>query len=376
MTRGPDPPGNDTLRLRRRGAARRPVTDPLSNVTSYGVRRRRQPHLGHRRQRPPHDVRIRPCQAQDRSARWPSASSRRSYTTSPATRPSTPTSAARPRAMTYDRRDRMLTKVPDVSLDEASHSYTYSPTNMRLSSTDGTGTTDYTYDARDRLATKAAAAGTLTYTYDATGNVATIRSSNANGSPRRQRHRPSAYAWNEVNELVSVTDNRVGGTTTRGLHAHETPGELDPTATVSRLAYSYDALDRVTSMLWRQGTAAPAFGSWSYAFNLRGQRLSSMDITGRAATYTYDSAARLATETITRRPARGEFQRFALVCPRRRRRPAVAAHRRSPRSVRRASRTTQTIDSQSTATTPTATPSAPMVTPSPTTSRTASSRKT
>jgi RHS repeat-associated protein len=60
-------------------------------------------------------------------------------------------------------------------------------------------------------------------------------------------------------------------------------------------------LDRVTSMLWRLGPAAP-FGTWAYAHNERGQRLTSTDITGRAAAYTYDSAARLATESISGDP--------------------------------------------------------------------------
>ena len=55
---------------------------------------------------------------------------------------------------------------------------------------------------------------------------------------------------------------------------------------------SYDALDRVTSMLWRHGTS-PAFGNWGCTHNERGQRLTSTDVTGRAVTYGYDDAARL-----------------------------------------------------------------------------------
>jgi RHS repeat-associated protein len=65
-------------------------------------------------------------------------------------------------------------------------------------------------------------------------------------------------------------------------------------------------LDRVTEMLWKQGTSTP-FGSWSYGYNNRGQRLSSTDITGRAATYGYDGASRLTSEAISGDPRGGSF---------------------------------------------------------------------
>jgi RHS repeat-associated protein len=200
--------------------------------------------------------------------------------------------------MTYDRRNRMLTKVPDPSLGEASHSYIYTPTNMRLSSTDASGTTDYTYDRRDRMRTKVAAAGTLTYTYDAAGNLASIRSSNENGTDVE-------YTWDAANQLVSVTDNRVGGTTTAAYTPTRRPATLAQPNGIG-LTYSYDALDRVTSMLWRQGTS-PAFASWGYTHNNRGQRLSATDVTGRSAAYGYDAASRLTGETITGDPRGATF---------------------------------------------------------------------
>src|SRR4029078_4485454 len=84
--------------------------------------------------------------------------------------------------MTYDVRDRMLTKVPDVSLGEASHVYTYWPNGLRHTATNASGATTDEYAARDRLKFKPPPAGMLTYTYDAAGNVATIKSSNTNGT--------------------------------------------------------------------------------------------------------------------------------------------------------------------------------------------------
>jgi RHS repeat-associated protein len=192
--------------------------------------------------------------------------------------------------MTYDSRDRMLTKVPDPSLGEVPHTYTYSPTGMRLSSTDASGTTTYTYDLRDRRLTKAAPAGTLTYSYDPSGNVASVRSSNTNGTS-------IDYAWDAANQLTSITDNRVGGTTTATYTATRRPLTVVQPNGVGA-SYSYDSMDRVTSMLWQQG-ASPAFGSWEYTYNERGQRRTATDITGRSVEYAYDAAARLMRETIS-----------------------------------------------------------------------------
>jgi RHS repeat-associated protein len=192
--------------------------------------------------------------------------------------------------MTYDTRGRLLTKVPDPSLSEPTITFTYNPTGTRLSMVDSSGTTNYTYDTRDRLLTKATPAGTLTYTYDATGNVATIRSSNTNGTS-------VDYAWDAAHQLVSVTDNRAGGVTTSAYTATGRPSTLNQPSGVGA-TYSYNSLDRVTSLAWKQGTD-PAFASWSYAFNNRGQRTSVTDLTGRHVVYGFDAVSRLDSETVT-----------------------------------------------------------------------------
>ena len=167
--------------------------------------------------------------------------------------------------MTYDSRDRMLTKVPDASLGEPSHTYVYSPTGMRLSSTDGSGTTTYTYDLRDRMLTKAAAAGTLTYTYDADRQ--------RRDDPLVEHERHFGRLRLGRREPARFSDRQPGGRAR--LTAAYTPTQRPATLTQPNgigLTYSYDSLDRVTSMLWRQGTS-PAFGSWAYMHNERGQRL-------------------------------------------------------------------------------------------------------
>jgi len=55
-------------------------------------------------------------------------------------------------------------------------------------------------------------------------------------------------------------------------------------------------------MAWKKGTAA-AFASFAYTYSPRGQRLTATEVTGREATYGYDAASRLASETITGDPS-------------------------------------------------------------------------
>jgi RHS repeat-associated protein len=192
--------------------------------------------------------------------------------------------------MTYDEVGRLRTRVPDPSFGETTESYFYNPTGTRNHTADGSGTTSYTYDLRDRILTKATGAGTLTYTYDATGNLATIRSSNASGTS-------VDYAWDAGNQLASVTDNRAGGMTVAAYTQTGRPGTLtQPNGVVA--TYTYDNLDRVTSLAWRRGTS-PTFASWAYNHNMRGQRTSATDASGRSAAYGYDDTSRLTSETIT-----------------------------------------------------------------------------
>jgi RHS repeat-associated protein len=194
---------------------------------------------------------------------------------------------------TYDAAGRLLTKVPDPTLAEPTMIFTYNPTGTRATMTDASGVTTYTYDTRNRLLTKGSPAGTLTYTYDPAGNVATLRSSNANGTS-------VDYAWDDANRLSSVTDNRAGGVTTSAYTATGRPSALTQPSGVGA-TYTYDTRDRVTSLAWARGTP-PAFGSWSYGFNDRGQRTSVTDVTGRHVVYGYDAVSRLTSETITNDP--------------------------------------------------------------------------
>jgi RHS repeat-associated protein len=201
--------------------------------------------------------------------------------------------------MTYDPLDRLLSRVPDVAIGGPTESYTYTNTGARASMTDASGTTAYEYDARDRLLTKATPAGTLTYTWDPAGNLATIRSSNTNGTSVN-------YVWDGANQLQSVTDNRVGGVTTAAYGPTGQPSGYTistgvPAVPAVTATYAYDVQNRVTSLAWQRGTS-PAFASWAYTYNDRGQRLTSTELSGRTATYGYDAVSRLKSESVAEDP--------------------------------------------------------------------------
>jgi RHS repeat-associated protein len=121
----------------------------------------------------------------------------------------------------------------------------------------------------------------------------TVRSSNANGTS-------VDYAWDAANQLASVTDNRAGGMTVAAYTPTGRPATLTQPNGVAA-SYSYDNLDRVTSLAWHQG-ASPNLASWAYTHNMRGQRTGVTDATSRHVAYGYDANARLISETISDDP--------------------------------------------------------------------------
>jgi RHS repeat-associated protein len=194
----------------------------------------------------------------------------------------------------FDQLHRVQSKTPDPSLGEPAIAYAYNDSGTRSAMTDASGASSYTYDTRNRLLTKATPEGTLTYTYDASGNVASIDSSNTNGTS-------VSYAWDAANQLVSVTDNRLGGATTAAYTATGRPFTLSQPNGVG-VTYGYDSLDRVKSMDWQTG-APTTLASWAYTYSARGQRLSATDVSGREAAYGYDAASRFTSEAVTGNPS-------------------------------------------------------------------------
>ena len=154
---------------------------------------------------------------------------------------------------------------------------------------DGSGNTTYSYDSLDRLTTKAAPAGTLTYGYDGAGNLASVSSNHANGIL-------VGYAYDELNRLSTVTDNRLQGEQT-------TTYTYDPASNVATVTapnglqttLSYDPLNRITSL-------STPISSYTYTLGSTGNKIGAVEQNGRTLTWNYDGIYRLTNETIASDP--------------------------------------------------------------------------
>jgi RHS repeat-associated protein len=156
--------------------------------------------------------------------------------------------------------------------------------------TDASGTTTYSYDAMDRLTQKATPEGTLTYTYDAASNLASISSNHANGVS-------ASYAYENLNRLSTVVDNRLNGSNTT-TYAYDTADNI-ATATYPNnieTTLTYDALNRISSL------SSPV-SSYTYQHGPTGNLASATEQSGRSTSWTYDEINRLTNETISLDPA-------------------------------------------------------------------------
>jgi len=189
----------------------------------------------------------------------------------------------------YDALNRLVSKVPDASLNEATVTNTYTPTGQRESMTDGLGTTTYSYDAQGRLTSQVTPRGALTYTYDNAGNLKTLRSSHANGVS-------VDYGYDVLDRLSTVTDNRLTGATT---YSYDVNGNLEKTTYPNGVltTYTYDSLNRMKKV--SASANATTVASYDYVLGPAGNRTSVNELGGRSVTYTYDALFRLTKETIS-----------------------------------------------------------------------------
>ncbi len=198
----------------------------------------------------------------------------------------------------YDALNRLLSKVPDPSLSQPTVSFTYSSTGKRASMASASGSITYTYDNRDRLKSNATPQGTVSYTYDAHGNVLTITSSNTNGASM-------TYAYDALNRLSSVTDNRL---LAQGAASGKTAYTYDGVGNVLGYSYpntvqiapTYDPLNRLTQI---SSSKSGVLASYAYTLGATGNRLSAVEQSGRTASYGYDNDYRLTSEAITSDPS-------------------------------------------------------------------------
>jgi RHS repeat-associated protein len=188
---------------------------------------------------------------------------------------------------TYDALNRRLTL---STPGEPTVSFTYSPTGKRATMSVGSWKTTYSYDQLDRLTTKAAPAGTLTYSYDSAGNLASMSSNHVNGILVQ-------YAYDELNRLSTVVDNRLQGNQT-------TTYTYDPASNVATVTapnglqttLNYDSLNRITSL-------STPISSYTYTLGATGIRTGATEGNGRTLTWNYDGIYRLTNETISNDPS-------------------------------------------------------------------------
>jgi RHS repeat-associated protein len=155
---------------------------------------------------------------------------------------------------------------------------------------DGSGNTTYSYDPLDRLTTKAAPAGTLSYSYDGASNLASISSNHAHGILVE-------FAYDELNRLTTVTDNRLQGNQT-------TTYTYDPANNVATVTapnglqtkLNYDPMNRLTSL-------TTPISSYTYTLGQTGNRIGAVEGNGRTLSWNYDGIYRLTNETISNDPS-------------------------------------------------------------------------
>lgn len=192
----------------------------------------------------------------------------------------------------YDVMRRLLTKVPDASLNQPTITFTYNANGQRATMNDASGATVYNYDSRNRLSSKQTPFGTLSYTYDDSGNLLTTRSSNANGTS-------VDYSYDDLNRLATVKDNNLltlnGGATA---YNYDTVGNLKsylyPNGVTT--TYNYNSLNRLASMNSAMGVST--LSSYAYTLGAAGNRTAVTELSGRTVNYTYDDLYRLTNETI------------------------------------------------------------------------------
>ena len=188
----------------------------------------------------------------------------------------------------YDPLNRLERKTPDPVFVALPIEFTYFADGLRKSMIDVSGTSNYTYTGRAQLKTKATPQGTLTYTYDLGGNVTKAVSSNANGTN-------VSYAWDDANQLDSVTDNFTGATT--AVDFDET-GNLKTTLYANGVlhTFGYDIRDRVSNLAVTKGGV---LASYAYTHYDTGRQKDVTEDSGRKSSYTYDALYRLLNEDIT-----------------------------------------------------------------------------
>jgi len=189
--------------------------------------------------------------------------------------------------LTWDAADRLVRQALSGGETQA---FTYSPTGKLATMTDRHGTTTIEYDLRDRPTAVREPDGTqIGYAWDARGNRTGLTTPAGTTS----------YGYDAARRLTLVQDPD-GNRTTLG---HDAQGNLTAIAYANGIAatYAYNARNRLVGVTQSEG--GTPVRSHAYTLGAAGNRLHTVDDTGRQVDYGYDALFRLTRERVT--PAGG-----------------------------------------------------------------------
>jgi YD repeat-containing protein len=193
-------------------------------------------------------------------------------------------------AYTYNAGEQLTQMVDQSGFTE---NYTYNNLGQFFEVTDANGNliVSYSYDLGGRLVGEVHGNGTYTtYTYDADGNVLSL----VNFAPSGSINSSFAYTYNALNLVTSMTT--AGGTTTYG---YDADGRLTSVAlpTGETITYQYDAMGNRTVVSDNGATTAhtsnslneyTSVGSATYSYDANGNLTVTTGGPGGNTTYTYE----------------------------------------------------------------------------------------
>ncbi|MHB8574067.1 MAG: NHL domain-containing protein [Dehalococcoidia bacterium] len=225
-------------------------------------------------------------------------------------------------AYTYDA-DARTTGI-SYATGTAPAAFSYDASSNVVSMTDGLGATSYTYDAANRMLTRARDLRTVTYSYNATDQVTNLdywgkggvgygyddsarltsltpwggpattfsyRGTGQLNAETRANGVTTSFSYDSASRLLGLSHRTGGPTPTTLLQIGYT---LDANGNRTQLSdgdgvtsYAYDALDRLTNVVYPAIPGGPGASTVPYTYDATGNRLSD-----GTSTFTYDSSDR------------------------------------------------------------------------------------